>query len=732
VLRGSEVVGICRGLPDPGIAVPKIAVPTVLVWLGSATAWTAASALVLTDLSRWWLMVTIPVQAFVTFSMFTVLHESIHHTVGRLAWVNPLLGRLSMPFVSLFGTFPMLRYVHVEHHRNTNEDFRVDPDAWSAQAPWWQLPVRWMAVDAWYCCFYLTSMRRRPRREVVGFLFNLFIVIPFVCIVVDAGYGWEFLLVYVVPERIGLGILAWLFDWLPHHGLAGTAKTDRFHATRIRVGWESVMNLLLFYQNYHLVHHIQPAIPFYLYVKAWQNTEADYLDRSVPITTPWGRELTPLEYRAWRESTSWRDPNAPAQAHWQERTRFHSLRVAELRRLTAKSVSITFDVPPELAAIYRFQAGQSILVRANIDGQKQQRSYSICAAAGSGVLRIAVKHLEGGVFSHYANTVLRQGDVLEVMPPSGQFTLTPARARGRKVGAIAAGSGITPIISILGSALAAEPRTHATLLYANHDSASVMFGPELTMLRREFGARLQITHFFSGSPNADVAVDSEIAPGRYQRVESGRLTANRLASMLTAGRGGRHAVDEWYICGPEELTATVTNTLTAHGVPDSHIHRELFVSKNQTMLRDNAAVRSAVTVTLNNAITRLTTTGNESLLEAALRSGIDAPYSCSSGACGKCKAKLLLGNVDMAPTHALSEADVVDGWILTCQSRPVTEAIHVNYDREQTRSTNRTGHRHRVAKLSSRQVGIRGQIRQRLMLDDARRGGGVVSEKTSL
>lgn len=253
------------------------------------------------------------------------------------------------------------------------------------------------------------------------------------------------------------------------------------------------------------------------------------------------------------------------------------------------------------------------------------------------------------------------------------------------------------------------------------------------MLRREFAGRLRITHFFSRSPNADVAVDSEIGPGRYQRVESGRLTANRLASMLTAGRGGLDAVDEWYICGPEELTETVINTLTAHGVPDSQIHRELFVSKNQTKLRDNAAaVRSAVTVTLNNAITRLTTAGNESLLEAALRSGIDAPYSCSSGACGKCKAKLLLGSVEMPPTHTLTEADVADGWILTCQSRPVTEVIHVNYDGEQTRDTNRTGRRCRDAKPSLRHGGIRGKIRQRPILDDARRGGGVTSDKTSL
>jgi len=724
MFRESDAAAIRRCVPDPSITLPKIAVPTVLVWLGSAAAWAAATAVVLSDVTRWWVAVTIPIQAFVTFSMFTVLHESVHHAVSRLAWGNQLFGRLSMPFVSLFGTFPMFRYIHFEHHRNTNEDFHLDPDAWSAWGPRWQLPVRWMAIDAWYCRFYLTSIRRRPRKEAIGFLLNLIVVIPLVGALIGVGYGWEFVLIYLLPQRIGLGTLAWLFDWLPHHDLGVTAKIDRFHATRIRVGWEPVMNPLLFYQNYHLVHHIHPAIPFYLYVKAWKNTEADYLDRNVPINTAWGRELTASEYRAWRESTSWHDAHTAAEPDRRERTRFHSLPIAEVRRLTAKSVSITFDVPPELATLYRFHPGQSIIVRANIDDQKLRRNYSICTAAGSGVLRIAVKQLEGGKFSHYANTMLREGDALEVMPPSGQFTLTPARVKGRNIGAIAAGSGITPIISILASALATEPRTHATLLYANHDRTSVMFGSELSMLARQFERRLRITHFLSRSASAEATVDSAIAPASYERVEAGRLTVDRLALLLKPGRGGLDAVDQWYICGPEELTKAVTNALTAHGVPDAHIHRELFVSANRMKFRDNAeAVRSTVTVTLNKATIQLTAARNESLLEVALRAGIDAPYSCNSGACGDCKAKLLLGNVHMEPNYTLTEADVADGWILTCQSRPITDVIHVTYDRQKTKTGSRTRHGYPDSKLPSLSVGLGGKPEQRQVVthDDARR-----------
>lgn len=249
------------------------------------------------------MVVTIVVQSLVTFFIFSVLHESIHYNVGRPKWINQVFGRLSMPFVSLFGTFPMLAYAHLAHHRNTNESIHDDPDAWSITGPRWQLPLRWLTIDAWYCRFYLVRLRRRPRKEAVGFGIHLTLALAFVTAILILGYGRELVLIYFIPQRIGMGILAWWFDWLPHHGLA-TAKTDRFRVTRVRVGWERVLCVLLMYQNYHLVHHTRPGIPFYLYTKAWRAGEAGYLDRNVPISTAWGREMTPSEYRTWREGRS--------------------------------------------------------------------------------------------------------------------------------------------------------------------------------------------------------------------------------------------------------------------------------------------------------------------------------------------------------------------------------------------------------------------------------------------
>jgi ferredoxin-NADP reductase/fatty acid desaturase len=677
-----EVAAIRRGVSDPDVAPPTVAIPTVVTWLGSIAAWTGATAAILGGVSRGWLAVTIPLQAFVTFSMFTVLHESAHHAVGRSTCINEVFGRLSMPFVSLFGTFPMLRFIHMEHHRNTNEDIHADPDAWNYAGPRWQVPLRWLTIDAWYCRFYAERLRHRPRNETAGFVANLVVVGALLSAVIGLGYGWQWVLIYLIPQRIGLGLLAWWFDWLPHHDLAITAKIDRFRATRLRVGWERVMTPLLFYQNYHLVHHIHPAIPFYLYVKAWKNSEADYLERNIPINTAWGRELTPSQYRSRQQDTGRRRRNRAADPDRLPLAEFHRLRIAEVRALTARSVLIGFDVPDELAALYRFQPGQNVVVRACIDGRELRRTYSICAAAGSKALQIAVKEVEAGRFSRHANRTLQKGAELEVMPPSGQFILTPAPAKGRTIAAIAAGSGITPIISILASALPSELDSRAALLYANHDRDSVMFGRELAMLARGCEGRLRITHFISRCGAAEAIADPAAFDPSYEDVERGRLTADRLASLLVPGRGELAAVDEWYVCAPPEMTTAAIRTLKMHGVPDERIHRELFVSGSQARsVTDAQVIPAKVTLTLNSTTTRITTVGDESLLQAALRAGLGPRYSCSGGVCGSCKAKVLLGNVHMEQNFALASEEIADGWILTCQSRPTTDALHVDYDR---------------------------------------------------
>jgi beta-carotene hydroxylase len=303
VSSASETVVVRRRVFDTGLTLPKIAIPTVLLWFGSLALWLAATAVVLSDLSRWWVLVTVPAHIAVTYAMFTVLHDSIHYTVGRPRWVSELFGRLSVPFVALWVTYPVMRYIHFEHHRHTNEDPRSDPDAWAHSGPYWQHPFRWLTIDAGYSRFYLPRVPHRPRKDTFGLLINHVLLVVLLGAVVGCGYGWELLLIYLIPQRLALGILAWSFDWLPHHGLGVTAKIDTFRASRVRVGWEPLMNPLMFYQNYHVVHHVNPRIPFYLWVKAWHKNETDYLDRAVPIRTAWGRSLTHSEYRAWRRNS---------------------------------------------------------------------------------------------------------------------------------------------------------------------------------------------------------------------------------------------------------------------------------------------------------------------------------------------------------------------------------------------------------------------------------------------
>ncbi len=290
------------GVADPGLTAPRIAIPTVFIWVGALTLWLAATTVVLMDLTRWKFVLTIPAHIIATYAMFTVLHDSIHRTVGHAKWVNELFGRLAMPFVALWVTFPLMRYIHGEHHRNTNEDPHIDPDAYAHTGPPWQLWLRWLTIDAWYARFGIPRLRQRPRKEVIGVLIDVTAVLTLFTTVIWTGHLWDFALIYLLPQRLALGILAWWFDYLPHHDIEVTAKIDPIRATRVRVGWEPLMSPLLFNHNFHVVHHIHPHIPFYLWVKVWKRTAADFLDRGVPIATAWGSELTPSQYHDWRRN----------------------------------------------------------------------------------------------------------------------------------------------------------------------------------------------------------------------------------------------------------------------------------------------------------------------------------------------------------------------------------------------------------------------------------------------
>jgi fatty acid desaturase len=281
------------GVPRPNIAWPTVALAAVLLAIFAASTW----ALLTGRASAW---ATVPVTATVCFGMFTVLHDATHRGIGRARAVNELLGRLAIPFVALYASFPLFRFIHLEHHKHVNEDPSVDPDAWVIEGPAWQLPLRWAVVDLRYAWFWFHAIGRRPRAEIAESLGVMAAAAALLVALAVTGHLATFALVLLLPQRIALVVLAWWFDWLPHHGLEATNADDRFQTTRNIVGAEKLLTPLMFSQNYHLVHHLHPIVPFYRYLQAWRNEEVAYLEHDPPLATITGREVTADEERARR------------------------------------------------------------------------------------------------------------------------------------------------------------------------------------------------------------------------------------------------------------------------------------------------------------------------------------------------------------------------------------------------------------------------------------------------
>ncbi|UOZ06558.1 fatty acid desaturase [Amycolatopsis sp. WQ 127309] len=675
-----------RAVPAPRLPLPSVSVPAVLLFAGALAVWVTSTWLLPAGLVP--AVVTVVLNTAVTFAMYTVVHESAHHSAGKLTWVNETLGRLAVLFVAAYASFPSLRYVHGEHHRHTNASVRADPDAWTSRGPAWLLPLRWLTLDVSYARCYVSRLRVRPPHELAETLVVLSVAVSAGVALVAAGHGPELVLVYLLPQRLGVGLLAWAFGWLPHHGLPAAGPRGRFGTTRVRVGLDRLLTPVLLAQNLHLVHHLHPAVPFHRYRRVWLDNREAYLARDVPISTVWGRDLTTAQYRAEAGLTGGPDDAVPAPAPPPPGpSRFHRLRVADVRPLTADAVAVTFDVPPDLAAEYRFTPGQHVAVRAVLDGQPVRRTYSICAPAGSGDLRIVVKRRPGGAFSGFATTALTAGQFLDVLPPSGGFTLVPDPARSAHYVALAAGSGITPVLSIVVSALRAEPHSRATLLYVNTSGATTLFAAELTTLAEGFGGRLHVVHYRTDERDPDLhahrpvrhfdAVGEALAIS-HERYQRGRLDGTRLRALLQ-NRLHPAKVDEWFLCGPRGLTDLARRTLADADVPEEDVHFELF--RGAAPLRDPAGFPAEVTVTLGATTTRIAARAGETVLDAALRAGFEVPYSCTGGACGTCRATLLQGQVDMDVRYALTVDDVAVGRILTCRARATTPEVAVDYDR---------------------------------------------------
>ncbi len=352
---------------------------------------------------------------------------------------------------------------------------------------------------------------------------------------------------------------------------------------------------------------------------------------------------------------------------------FHALTVAEIVPETAEARSIRFAVPDDLRGAYRFRAGQHLTLRATIAGEEVRRNYSLCTAEGSGDLMVTVKQIAGGLFSNWVTKALKAGDTLDVMTPHGSFTTPFDQAQARRYVGIAGGSGITPVISLIRSALEQEPLSRFTLLYGNRDSASVIFLDALADLKDRFLGRFELYHFL-----AEEEQDIEMFNGMLDQA-----TCEGAIAYLVPDAGD---VDAWFICGPGPMMDAAEAALLGGGIDKARVHIERFTAgRPSAALAEEMAqlqVKAegvSVAITLDGRTRRVPfAAGN--ILDSARAAGLPAPFACKAGVCATCRAKVTSGKVEMAARYGLTDEEVADGYVLTCQSVPVGDGVAVDYD----------------------------------------------------
>lgn len=355
---------------------------------------------------------------------------------------------------------------------------------------------------------------------------------------------------------------------------------------------------------------------------------------------------------------------------------FEKLQVAEVRMETADCVSVLFSVPEKLKETFRYKQGQYLTIRTKINGEEIRRSYSICSSPLENELRIAIKKMPDGVFSTYANDLLKKGDLLDVMPPIGKFYTELHPADSKEYVGFASGSGITPLISIIKTTLQTELASSFTLVYGNRNRQSIIFKEELEALKNRYMNRFRVIYILSGEKT-----DANINFGRID-TEKCRLLFDKYIAV-------KHT-DAFFLCGPENMIFRVKEALESNGIDTKKIHFELFTipgtgkekladKRQRTSVQDNK--QSKITIKADGvSIDFDLGFDSDAILDAAIKQGADLPYACKGGVCCTCRAKIVEGKVDMDVNYGLEPEEIEQGFILTCQSHPRTEKVVVDFD----------------------------------------------------
>jgi len=346
---------------------------------------------------------------------------------------------------------------------------------------------------------------------------------------------------------------------------------------------------------------------------------------------------------------------------------FYKLQIKEVKHETPNAISVTFSIPAELKSAYQFTAGQYVNLKLTLDGEEIRRAYSICSSPNSGELRIAIKSVKNGHFSKFANENLKTGDILEVGQPEGKFIFEPSAERLKNYAGFVAGSGITPVMSILKSVLESEPNSTFVLVYGNKTPEETIFYTELHELQLKYVGRFFVHYVFSQAKTEETL---------FGRIEKSAV------NFVLNNKHKEKEFDKFYLCGPEAMINTVSTVLKEHNVADKNIKFELFStsSSEENTTASSGSGHTTITVLVDDEETTFEMSQKQTLLEAALKQGIDAPYSCQGGICSSCLARISKGTAEMKKNSILTDKEVADGLILTCQAHPTSSEIFVDFD----------------------------------------------------
>jgi len=348
-------------------------------------------------------------------------------------------------------------------------------------------------------------------------------------------------------------------------------------------------------------------------------------------------------------------------------SKFHTLTIKEIKKETKNAVSIVFDIPTELKNEFTFTAGQYINIKKELAGIELRRAYSICSEPNSNELRVAVKAVDNGTFSVFANTTLKEGDTLEVQKPEGKFILKTSENNSKNYLAIAAGSGITPIMAMLKAVLTEEPNSTFTLIYGNKTALETIFKTEIDSLQNSFPDRLNLQYVYS---------QEEQENALFGRIDKGNI------NYIVKNKFKNLTFNSAFLCGPEAMIQVATDTLIENNINKNDIHFELFSTpiSSEEKATQNFEGTSEITIIVDDEETTFQMDAKTTILNAALQEGLDAPYSCQGGICSSCLGKVTEGTAKMAKNAILSDSEIEEGLILTCQAHPTSQKITVDYD----------------------------------------------------